>query len=158
MRLLVLKSTISICCRPFSHSERTRWSANEIDVVESLLPAGGRLILSSLSGPGSADRRGDDAEVFGALVGADVEKTVAMIDVVLVVGFARDDHFQAPLSELPPGYSDIQLRSCCPSRPGSLPCRACGRQKHQTARPCLHKSDRSCRCPIRDGKICRSAW
>src|SRR6185436_3291750 len=44
--------------------------------------------------PGIGDRRGHYAKIFGTLVRANVKKVAAVIDVVLVIWFARTDNCQ----------------------------------------------------------------
>ena len=75
----------SICCKtvlPFRQHQVIREWINALDldvgpVRDELLP----VLLGRI-----ADRRGDDAEVLGVLVRADVEEVAAMLDVVFVIG------------------------------------------------------------------------
>ena len=64
--------------------------AEEIDVFEHDGVAVGNA-LGPLFAAGGGDGGGDEAEVAAFVVGADVEQTTAMIDVVLVLVFARGD-------------------------------------------------------------------
>ena len=104
-----------------------------------------------------ADRRGHDAEVLRAFVGANVEKIVAMIDVVFVVRWRGRMIFQFGVRIVRRKVANFSRGLAVRVRERSPPCRASDRRRYQTARPSLHRSDRSCRCPARDGKICRCA-